>query len=56
MGKIVVVGSINMDYTALVKDLPLPGETLLAKGFQMSGVEKEQIKLWLRLLSQNMSK
>jgi ribokinase len=37
MGKIVVVGSVNMDYTALVKDLPLPGETLLAKGFQMSG-------------------
>ena len=37
MGKIVVVGSINMDYTALVKDLPLPGETLLAKGFKMSG-------------------
>lgn len=37
MGKIVVVGSINMDYTALVHKLPVVGETLLAHGFKMSG-------------------
>ncbi len=37
MGKIVVVGSINMDYTALLAELPHPGETLMAKGFKMSG-------------------
>jgi ribokinase len=37
MKKIVVVGSINMDYTALVKTLPQPGETLLASSFKMSG-------------------
>lgn len=37
MKNIVVVGSINMDYTALVKELPLPGETLLAHGFKSSG-------------------
>lgn len=37
MGKIVVVGSINMDYTAILAELPRPGETLLAKDFKMSG-------------------
>ncbi len=37
MGKIVVVGSINMDYTALVAELPHPGETLMGKDFKMSG-------------------
>jgi ribokinase len=37
MGKIVVVGSINMDYTAILAELPHPGETLLAKDFKMSG-------------------
>ncbi len=37
MGKIVVVGSINMDYTAIVNKLPVVGETLLASDFQMSG-------------------
>lgn len=37
MGKIVVVGSINMDYTAMLAELPRPGETLLAKDFKMSG-------------------
>lgn len=37
MGKIVIVGSINMDYTALLEELPNPGETLMAKGFKMSG-------------------
>ena len=37
MGKIVVVGSINMDYTAIMAELPRPGETLLAKDFKMSG-------------------
>ncbi len=37
MGKIVVVGSINMDYTAIVNKLPVVGETLLATDFQMSG-------------------
>ena len=36
MGKIVVVGSINMDYTAILAELPHPGETLLAKDFKMS--------------------
>lgn len=37
MGKIVVVGSINMDYTAIVHKLPVVGETLLAHDFKMSG-------------------
>ncbi len=37
MGKIVVIGSINMDYTALVHKLPVVGETLLAYSFKMSG-------------------
>lgn len=37
MGKIVVVGSVNMDYTAMVAELPHPGETLMAKDFKMSG-------------------
>ena len=37
MDKIVVVGSINMDYTAILAELPHPGETLLAKDFKMSG-------------------
>lgn len=37
MKKICVIGSINMDFTALVKELPLPGETLIAHGFKMSG-------------------
>src|SRR5690554_293080 len=37
MGKIVVIGSINMDYTALVHKLPVVGETLLAHNFKMSG-------------------
>lgn len=37
MKKIVVIGSINMDYTALVENLPLPGETLKGTGFKMSG-------------------
>jgi len=37
MKKILVIGSINMDFTALVKELPLPGETLIAHGFKMSG-------------------
>ncbi len=37
MGKIVIVGSINMDYTAMVSKLPVVGETLLAYDYQMSG-------------------
>lgn len=37
MGKIVVVGSVNMDYTAIVHKLPVVGETLLAHDFKMSG-------------------
>lgn len=37
MGKIVIVGSINRDYSALVNELPVTGETRLAHGFKMSG-------------------
>lgn len=37
MGKIVVIGSINMDYTAMVNKLPVGGQTLLAHEFKMSG-------------------
>ncbi|NLA78262.1 MAG: ribokinase [Erysipelothrix sp.] len=37
MGNIVVVGSVNMDYTAVVNKLPVVGETLLAHDFKLSG-------------------
>ncbi len=37
MGKIVVIGSINMDFTAVLSKLPVVGETLLAQDFKMSG-------------------
>ena len=37
MGNIVVIGSINMDYSAIVNKLPVAGETLLASHFEVSG-------------------
>ena len=32
---LVVVGSLNMDFVVLVEHLPIPGETVLGRGFQM---------------------
>ena len=32
---IVVMGSLNMDFVARVRHLPVPGETVLGRGFQM---------------------
>jgi ribokinase len=33
MGRVVIVGSINVDLVASVPHLPQPGETVLATGF-----------------------
>src|SRR4051794_15906527 len=36
-GRVVVVGSVNMDLAVRTSRLPNPGETLLARGIQRSG-------------------
>lgn len=37
MGKIVIIGSISMDYAAITNKFPVAGETLLASHFNVSG-------------------
>ena len=43
---ILVIGSINMDVSFRVDELPQPGETVLATAMKKSLVGKAQIRLW----------
>ena len=36
MQNILVIGSLNLDYAIRVKDMPLPGETILGEGLTLS--------------------
>ena len=35
-GRVVVVGSLNVDSTSYVEEFPAPGETILSHGFQVA--------------------
>lgn len=45
MKKIVVVGSINMDYVTHVQQQPGVGETVSGQGLDLKPVERGQIRL-----------
>lgn len=45
MKKILVIGSLNMDFVAGVSHIPTIGETILANDFELVPVEKVPINL-----------
>lgn len=44
MSKIVIVGSLNLDYVIEVENMPKAGETILEKALKKYLVEKVQTK------------
>lgn len=53
MDKVVVIGSLNMDFAIEVKEMPKVGETILGKNVSLIPGEKVQIR---HMLLENLEK